>query len=213
MTMKKRPHAVALVLALLLSWSVTPGVKADDLNHQKSWVMDLSHADVSFSVRVLGVFEINGEFERLHGGLVFNESCNATDITFSIDSASVTTRDTALDSVLRSPALLNTETFPAITFASNRIVLHHGDPGVITGQLELNGIAREVSFVLKHNLDSADAVLTTASRLEATVTISRKAFGITALPVAVSDHINITVTMSTRPDYITVADARSQDNI
>lgn len=211
--MKNRLHAVALVLALLLSWAVIPGVKADDLNHQKSWLMDLSHADVSFSVRVLGVFEINGEFERLQGGLVFNESCNATDITFSIDSASVTTRDTALDSVLRSPALLNTETFPAITFASNRIVLHHGDPGVITGQLELNGITREVSFVLKHNLDSADAVLTTASRLEATVTISRKAFGITALPVAVSDNINITVTMSARPDYITVADARSQDNI
>ena len=137
--MKNRPHAVALVLALLLSWAVIPGVKADALNHQKSWVMDLSHADVTFSVRVLGIFEINGEFERLQGGLVFNESCNATDITFSIDSASITTRDTALDSVLRSPALLNTETFPAITFASNRIALHHG---VITGQLELNGITR-----------------------------------------------------------------------
>ncbi len=211
--MKKRLHAVTLVLALLLSWAVIPGVKADALNHQKSWVMDLSHADVTFSVRVLGIFEINGEFERLQGGLVFNESCNATDITFSIDSASITTRDTALDSVLRSPALLNTETFPAITFASNRIALHHGNHGVITGQLELNGITREVSFVLKHNLDSADAVLTTASRLEATVTISRKAFGITALPVAVSDNINITVTMSARPDYITVADARSPNNI
>ena len=211
--MMKRPDAVALVLALLLSWAVIPGVKAEDLNQQKSWVMDLSHADVTFVVRVLGVFAINGEFERLHGGLVFNESCNATNITFSIDSASVTTRDTALDSFLRSPALLNTESFPAITFASNRIVLQHGDPGLITGQLDLNGITREVSFVLKHNLDSTDGVLTAASRLEATVTISRKAFGITALPVAVSDNIDITVTMSTRPEYITLAEVRNPDNI
>lgn len=211
--MKKRPGSVAFVLAVLLCWAMIPGVEAEDLNHQRSWVMDLSHADVSFSVRVLGVFEINGEFERLHGGLIFNENCNATDITFSIDSASVTTRDTALDRVLRSPALLNTETFPTITFASNRIVLHHSDPGLITGQLDLNGITREVSFVLTHNLDSEDAIPTTASRLEATVTISRKAFGITALPVAVSDNINITVTMSARADYITVADAHNQGNI
>jgi polyisoprenoid-binding protein YceI len=213
MTMKKRPGAVFPALLLILSWMVIPGIEAEESNQQKSWVMDLSHADVSFSVRVLGIFAISGEFERLHGGLVFNDSCHATNITFNIDSASVTTRDTALDRVLRSPALLNTENFPAITFASNRIVLHRDDPGLITGQLVLNGVTREVSFVLKHNPGSLDVALATASRLEATVTISRKAFGITALPVAVSDNIDITVTMSARPEYITLADARNQDNL
>jgi len=207
-------HTNAIILALALpSWAVIPGAEAADPNPEELWVMDLSHADVSFSVRLLGVFEISGEFERLHGGMVFNDRCDATNITFSIDSASVTTRDTALDSVLRSPALLNTESFPAITFASSRIALQHSDPGLITGQLELNGIAREVSFVLKHNPDSPVTVLTAASRLEATTTISRKAFGITALPVAVADNINITVTMSARPEYIKLADAHHQDNL
>lgn len=210
--MKTRPAAVFLALALL-SWTVIPGAEAASPNHKESWIMDLSHADVTFSVRVLGVFEISGEFERLHGGMVFNESCNATNITFSIDAASVTTRDTALDSVLRSPALLNTESFPAITFASNRIALHHGDPGLITGQLELNGVAREVSFVLQQSPGSPAAALTTSSRLEATAIISRKAFGITALPVAVADNIEITVTMSARPEYIKLADTRNQDNL
>lgn len=211
--MKKRPAAVFPALLLILSWGMPAGVGAQEFNHQKSWVMDLSHADVSFSVRVLGVFAITGEFERLHGGLVFNESCHATDITFNIDSASVTTRDTALDRVLRSPALLNTENFPAITFASNQVVLHQEDPGLITGQLDLNGVTREVSFVLKHNPGSLDELLATSSRLEATVMISRKAFGITALPVAVSDNIDITVIMSARPEYIALADAHNQDNI
>ena len=207
-------HTDAIFLALaLLSWALIPGAEAASPDQKESWVMDLSQADVSFSVRVLGVFEISGEFERLHGGLVFNERCNATNITFSIDAASVTTRDTALDSVLRSPALLNTDSFPAITFASNRIALRHGDPGLITGQLDLNGVSREVSFVLQQNPGSPLAALTTASRLEATATISRKAFGITALPVAVSDNIEITVTMSARPEYIRLADTRNQGNI
>jgi len=210
--MKTRPVAALLVLALL-SWGVIHGAEAAGSNPQESWVMDLSHADVAFSVRVLGVFEINGQFERLQGGLIFDDSCNARDIAFSIDSSSASTRDTALDSVLRSPALLNTENFPVITFASSKIVLHQGDHGLITGQLGLNGITREISFVLKHNLDNPGAALTAASRLEATATISRKDFGITALPVAVADNINITVTMSARPEYIKLADARHQDNL
>ena len=63
--MKKSPGAVFISLALLFSWAVIPGVEAEDFNQQKSWVMDLSHADVSFSVRVLGIFEVNGEFARL----------------------------------------------------------------------------------------------------------------------------------------------------
>ncbi|HAJ91544.1 MAG TPA: hypothetical protein DCO71_02805 [Gammaproteobacteria bacterium] len=203
--------AVFLTLALL-SWAVIPGAEATGPTSEESWVMDLSHADVAFSVRVLGIFEINGQFERLQGGLIFDDSCNARDIAFSIESSSANTRDTALDNVLRSPALLNTENFPVITFASSKIVLHQGDPGLIIGQLGLNGITREVSFALKHNLDSTGATLTATSRLEATATISRKAFGITALPVAVADNINITVTMNTRPEYIKLADARNQDN-
>jgi hypothetical protein len=64
-----------------------------------------------------------------------------------------------------------------------------------------------------HNPGSPGATLTAASRLEATATISRKAFGITALPVAVADNITITVTMSVRPEYIKLADARHQDNL
>jgi len=210
--MKIHTNAIFLALALL-SWAVIPGTGVADPDQKESWVMDLSHADVTFSVRVLGVFEISGEFERLQGGLIFNENCNATNITFSIDSASVTTRDTALDSVLRSPALLNTESFPAITFASNRIALHHSDPGLITGQLDLNGVTREVSFVLQQNTGSQIDARTTVSRLKAAATISRKDFGITALPVAVADNINITVTMSARPEYIKLADTRNQGNI
>jgi hypothetical protein len=33
------------------------------------------------------------------------------------------------------------------------------------------------------------------------------------LPVAVADNINITVTMSARPEYIKLADAHHQDNL
>ena len=210
--MKIRPDTLLLLLALL-SWTAPPVVRAASPDHRESWVMDLSHAEVSFSVRVLGIFQVNGEFERLHGGLIFNESCDATNITFSIDSSSVTTRDTALDRVLRSPALLNTESFPAITFASKRIALHQDEPGLITGQLDLNGVTREVSFVLQQNPGGPVAALTAASRMEATATISRKAFGITALPVAVADNIEITVTMSARPEYIRLAGNRNPDNI
>ena len=55
----------------------------------QAWLLDLSNADVSFSIRVLGLFSINGAFEHVRGGLVLDESCAASGITFRIDSASV----------------------------------------------------------------------------------------------------------------------------
>ena len=205
--MKTRSGALFLAV-VLLSAALAQGVRAA----QPSWVMDLSEADVTFSVQVLGIFAINGRFERLHGGLEFDESCQASNIRFSIDSASVSTRDTALNQVLRSPALLNTENFPTISFASNRITLHQGEYDLITGELDLNGISREVSFVVHHNPGRPEHLTAGTTRLEATASISRKAFGITALPIAVADTIDITVTMNTRPDAITLADSRFQNN-
>jgi polyisoprenoid-binding protein YceI len=205
--MKIRSGALFLAV-VLLSAALAQGARAA----QPSWVMDLSEADVTFSVQVLGIFAINGRFERLHGGLEFDESCQASNIRFSIDSASVSTRDTALNQVLRSPALLNTENFPTISFASNRITLHQGKHDLITGELDLNGISHEVSFVVLHDSDRPEHLTAGTTRLEATASISRKAFGITALPIAVADTIDITVTMNTRPDAITLADSRFQNN-
>lgn len=172
-----------------------------------SWLLDLSHADVSFSVRVLGVFAIEGEFERVHGGLLLDDACSASGIRFSIDTASVSTPDSAIEKLLRGPTLLNASDFPVISFASTNIVPADTGPGTITGQLGLNGITREVSFELQRQGEWLTGDSPAVTRFLATTRISRAEFGITALPVAVSDGIDITVVIDAQPQNIRLADA------
>ena len=199
----------ALVIAALTSASAMPSLaSATGDNNTSSWLLDLSNADVSFSVRVLGIFAIEGEFERVHGGLLLDDACSASGIRFSIDTASVSTPDRSIERLLRGPTLLNASNFPVISFASTNIVPADSGPGSITGQLGLNGITREVSFELQRQGDwLAGGDARAATRFRATTRISRAEFGITALPLAVSDSIDITVVIDAQPRNIRLADA------
>lgn len=143
----------------------------------------------------------------MRGGLVLDESCVASGISFRIDSASVNTRDTGINNLLRGPTLLNTQQFPVISFSSTHIVLDDAGPGLITGKLALNGITREVSFELERHGEKLTTASDAATRFRATTEISRSDFGITALPVAVSDNIHINVVIEAMPDNIRLADA------
>ena len=191
-----------IVMSLVLAASL-----ATAAGSPQTWLLDLSNADVSFSIRVLGLFSINGEFEHVRGGLVLDESCAASGITFRIDSASVNTRDTGINDLLRGPTLLNAQQFPVISFSSTRIVLDDAGPGLITGELALNGVTREVSFELERHGEKLATDSDAATRFMATTQISRSEFGITALPIAVSDSIHINVVIEAKPDNIRLAEA------
>lgn len=199
----------AVVIVILAITSAAPSlVNASGDDSSRNWLLDLSHADVSFSVRVLGIFAVQGEFERVHGGLLLDAGCSASNIRFSIDTASVSTPDSAIEQLLRGPTLLNTDSFPVISFASTHIVpAGTGEPGTITGQLGLNGVTREVSFDLQRQGDWLASDVREATRFRATTRISRTEFGINALPLAVSDNIDITVVIEAMPQNIRLADA------
>ena len=198
--MRTLVRVIVMSLALAASLATAAGTT-------QTWLLDLSNADVSFTIRVLGLFSINGEFEHVRGGLVLDESCAASGISFRIDSASVNTRDTGIDNLLRGPTLLNTQQFPVISFSSTHIVLDSAGPGLITGELALNGITREVSFELERHGERLAADSDAATRFRATTQISRSEFGITALPIAVSDSIHINIVIEARPDNIRLAAA------
>jgi len=204
--MKILLRQVIAITALTLAPAV-PSVAANPADHPPDWLLDLSTADVSFAVRVLGLFPIRGKFEQVYGGLHFDAGCTASTISFSIDTASVSTSDSAIENLLRGPDLLNADRFPVISFTSTHIVPADTGRGRITGRLALNGMNREVSFELHRQGDWLGSATDAPARFLATTRISRTAFGITALPVAVSDSIDITVVIEARPQHIRLAGA------
>ena len=196
--------AIAALTVPALTPSLTSAIEDDSA---QNWLLDLSNAEVSFAVRVLGIFAIEGGFERVHGGLLLDAGCSASTIRFSIDTASVSTPDSAIEKLLRSPSLLNADSFPVISFSSTHIVPADSGTGSITGQLGLNGITREVSFELQRQGDWLASDSGEATRFRATTRISRAEFGITALPLAVSDNIDISVVIEAQPQNIRLAEA------
>ena len=193
---------------LLIIWSLLTTAPVHASGNSDIWRMDLSGARVSFSIRVLGMFEVGGKFERVAGDILLDDTCTAAALAFRIEAASVNTQNADLDRFLRSATLLNTENFPLVTFASRNIVMTDSGPGSITGTLTLNGITREIRFTFqRHDTPQAPAAAF-SSRFEASANISRSEFGITALPVAVSDTINIHVSVDALPENIRIADAR-----
>jgi len=201
----KLPNALPGVLLTILSLLSAPVHAA---GNSDIWRMDLSGARVSFSIRVLGIFDVGGKFERVAGNILLDDTCTAAALSFSIETASVTTRNADLDRFLRSATLLNTENFPLVTFASRNIVMTDSGPGSITGKLTLNGITREIRFIFQRHDNPQAPVAAFSSRFEASANISRSEFGITALPVAVSDTINIHVSVDALPENFRIADAR-----
>lgn len=198
--------AVAIATLTLTPAILSPASAAGN-DSIGNWLLDLSSADVSFSVRVLGIFAVEGEFQRVHGGLLLDAGCSASGIRFSIDTASVSTPDRTIENLLRGPTLLNAHSFPVISFTSTQIVPANTGAGSITGQLGLNGVTREVRFELQRQGDWLASGTSEATRFRATTRISRTEFGITALPLAVSDNIDITVVIEAQPQNIRLAEA------
>ena len=174
------------------------------------YTLDLSDAEVSFSVNVLGLFRVGGRFDQVQGGLLFSEACTAESIAFSIQTASVNTDNPLRDRVIRSPALLNSRTHPLITFSSTRIDNPDGRPGRISGMLDMNGRSREVSFTLRPGPSARDEISGADSYL-ALASISRADFGIPSPMIGTSDTIRIQVTLELREDRLTLASSDTQE--
>jgi polyisoprenoid-binding protein YceI len=198
------------VTIMALCLALPYAANSADTPRGNGYLLDLTDAAVSFSVKVLGLFPVNGHFERVHGGFLFTDSCKTSRIAFTIESASVTTRNRVRDRIVRGPALLDSERYPVISFSSTRIDGDANGPRRIVGDLHLNGRTREIGFDLAppdRNSSSAAA----AGRYRAYTRISRADFGISSPIVGVSDTINIEVAIDIKPGAGIVTAARQEE--
>jgi polyisoprenoid-binding protein YceI len=198
------------VAVMAICLALPSAANSADPPRGSSYLLDLTDAAVSFSVMVLGLFPVNGHFERVQGGFLFTDSCATSRIAFTIESASVTTRNRVRDRIVRGPALLDSERYPVISFSSTRIDGDANGPRRIVGDLHLNGRTREVGFDLAppdRNSSSAAA----AGRYRAYTRISRADFGISSPIVGVSDTINIEVAIDIKPGAGIVTAARQEE--
>jgi len=163
-----------------------------------TWDIDLSHSDISFSVRHMMVSKVKGRFANFSGEIVTGETIESSSVTAKIDATSIDTNSEQRDGHIKSADFFEVETHPEWTFVSTGIEADGADYK-LNGDLTIKGVTKPVTLDLELGGFGPDAWGGTRCGFTATTTINRNDFGVDiALPldgggVVVSEKIAITL--------------------
>jgi len=118
------------------------------------WNIDTSHSHVDFSVRHMGFSTVRGRFREFNGHLESDENNTPTAIELTIQTASIDTGVEDRDNHLRSADFFDAEKFPEITFRSTEIEHVSGNNYRVTGDLDMHGVSKPVTF----DVEGADPI-------------------------------------------------------
>jgi polyisoprenoid-binding protein YceI len=166
-----------------------------------TWNVDPVHSVAEFKVKHMMISNVKGQFPKITGTLVLDESDLAgSRIEASIEAASIETRDAQRDAHLKSADFLHVEKFPALSFKSTSITLVRDGELAVEGDLAIRGVTRKVLFAVEGPTPpTKDPWGNTRVAVSATTKINRKDFGLTwnaALEtggILVGDEVTITL--------------------
>lgn len=142
-----------------------------------TWVIDPAHSEVGFQVRHLAISRVRGVFERFQGTITTGERIEDSAVQADVEVDSVNTKHEQRDEHLRTSDFFKAEEFPALTFRSSGVRVDD-DEVLVTGELTLRGVTKEVEFEVEFGGITKDGYGNTKLGLEAEATINRHDFGV-----------------------------------
>jgi polyisoprenoid-binding protein YceI len=188
--MNKVVHMFAIIALLALP----------SLVYASTWNIDPDHSSTGFKVRHLMVSNVKGVFGKVQGVVnVDDQDLTKSNVSVTIDTASIDTGVAKRDTHLRSPDFLDVAKYPTMTFVSTKVA--KGGKGLkVTGNLTLHGVTRPVVLDVEGpSQESKDPKGNIRRGASASTKIDRKDFGLTwnkALEtggVVVSDEVAIEI--------------------
>ena len=142
-----------------------------------SWQIDLSHSQVSFSVRHMMISTVRGTFDTFSGTVDFDpENPTAAQVEATIDVTSINTREAKRDEHLRSPDFFDVTNYPQMTFKSTRVETTAPTKGKLYGDLTIHGITHEVVLDVNYHGQAKSPWGTTSAGFSASTSIKRDDF-------------------------------------
>jgi polyisoprenoid-binding protein YceI len=151
---------------------------ATNLPSAGTWTIDVSHSNVGFKVKHLGLAKTRGRFAAFDGTVEIGENPTDTRIDVRIDAASVDTNDAKRDEHLRSADFFDVENHPHLTFRSTG-VRGEGTEWVLDGELSVAGVTRPVSLEVEFDGLATDPWGGTRAGFTASTQVNREDFGLT----------------------------------
>ena len=110
-----------------------------------TWEIDSAHSNAQFSVRHMMISNTRGEFGKVMGSVEFDgEDVRTIQIEATIDATTVDTREPERDEHLRSADFFDVENHPTLTFRSKKAEPKSEGHFLLTGDLTIRGVTREV---------------------------------------------------------------------
>ena len=207
--MKKTVIFIALVASTIFATAQTkqaPVKKAAKTakavtSTPSKWAVDAMHTSVKFTVKHLGVSEVEGRFKVFNGTIEAPTSdFNNAKVAFTVDVNSINTDNDMRDKHLKSDDFFNAEKFPEMKFTSTSFKKVKGEAYTLEGNMTIRDVTKKVSFAVVYGGTIKDPYGNIKAGFKATGKINRKDFnlkwGAIAEGVAVvSDDVNMMINL------------------
>lgn len=167
---------------------------------QEKWAVDASHSSIDFSIRHMMIAKVKGTFQNFEALIEANpEDLTTAKINFSVDLASVDTRNTDRDNHLRSADFFDVENMPKMTFEAKQITSTDSTEYDVIGDLTLHGVTRMEKFAVTFEGAGKDPWGNEKVGFSANGAINRSDYGLTynaALEtggILIGDEVKITI--------------------
>ena len=163
-----------------------------------TWVIDPSHSEIAFKVKHLMISNVKGSFSEFSGQLVTDgDDFSTAEISFQINSASISSGVADRDGHLKSPDFFDVENYKEITFTSGKLKNTGNDEFELTGNLAIKGVSQPVKLDVEFGGLMKDPWGNVKAGFTLNGKINRKDFGLTwnaaleAGGVLVSDDVRL----------------------
>jgi polyisoprenoid-binding protein YceI len=167
---------------------------------KQKWAVDAVHSSIDFSIKHLVIAKAKGNFQSFEATIEADpEDLTTADIEFTVDIASIDTRNADRDNHLRSADFFDIENYPKLTFKSTKIVKTDDGEYDVTGDLSLHGVTRPETFKITYEGTAKDPWGNEKVGFSGSGTINREDYGLTynaALEtggVLLGSKVNVTI--------------------
>ncbi|SFC25658.1 Polyisoprenoid-binding protein YceI [Bacillus sp. OV322] len=144
------------------------------------WTVDDTHSSIEFSVKHMMIAKVKGNFNKFTAVLEADPADLTTaSIEFTVDAASIDTRNEDRDNHLRSADFFKAEEYPTITFKSGEITKRDDNEYNVTGDVTLLGVTRKETFTVTFEGQGKDPWGNEKAGFSAAGKIKRSDYGLT----------------------------------
>jgi polyisoprenoid-binding protein YceI len=118
-----------------------------------TWTVDTNHSLIEFAALHFDIAYVKGRFRKFSGTIDINEQdLLKSAVTLTIDAASLESQAVEKrEELINSEEMLDTTKFPEISFKSKSIQQKDLNHYLVTGDLSLRGVTKEIEVPLEFN--------------------------------------------------------------